>query len=255
MRQKSNSLLYTDAGDWQAKAAAPVSSIAERPVQQWTYTRFYFIIPLQDVMVDLTSHRVIVRFIPSFFLTLVWTISLAIAFAFMAYGANCQWWSFLVAALGAGLGFLAAFRMLPVTTWMAMLQDVNAIRYGAAAADFGVLVYMFVFLCFFAGGSLAYNGQNVGQAVFWGLTAVAIMAYLTTIFRRTVVTLTVSGRVFESEFSFPVDPFDMEQFRSKMLENKLALDYGTELQHSSVEAGQPVQPSVAQGYQAFGDDL
>jgi len=255
MRQKSNALTYSDAGEWQAKAAAPVSSIAERPVQQWTYTRFYFVVPLQEVIVDLTSHRVIVRFVPSFFRVLLWTIFTTVAFAFMAYGAGCQWWSFLVAAIGAGLGFLAAFRMLPVTTWITTLQDINAINYGASAANLGPMGYLFIFLCFFAGGDLAYSGNNTGQALFWGLTAVVITAYFCTIFRRTMVNLTIGGRTNGSEFSFPIDPFDMEPLRNKLLENKLALDYGTELQSSGAPISNAAQPESepVRGYQAFGD--
>jgi len=251
MRQQSNSLVYSDSGDWQAKATTPVTSIAERPVQQWTYTRFFFIVPLMEYAIDLTSHRVIVRKIPSFFITILYTLLAAVAFAGFGVGAGCGWWTFLVAALGAGMGFLAAYRMLPVRTWITTHQDINAIHYGAQAASFGVGMYLFVFICFYGGGLLASNG-DISQAVFWGLTAVVCVAYMRTIFRQTVIELTVTGRVDESEFSFPVDPFDMEHIREKLLENKLALDYGTELHHSNVSTSSTAK--TVGGYQGLGED-
>ena len=197
-RQKSNSLFYSDAGEWQAKAALPVSSVAERPVQQWSYTRFFVVIPMFEHVIDMTSHRVIVRVVPSFFLTLVWSLVCAIAFAGMAVGAGAEWsvgkaylkdrrrlkvvglggfllnatnrWSILASGLGAGLGFLAAYRMLPVRVWMAHLQDIKAIRYGATSSGGSFWFYLFVFACFYAGGLLAvYDNPSQGQtAAFLG---------------------------------------------------------------------------------------
>jgi len=258
-RQKSNALTYFDLSDSQAKSSAPVTCIPEKPVQQWTYTDFFFVLPLAETIIDMTTHRVIVRRVPTFFAVLLGTILSAIAYAGFSVGFGANWWAFLFAAIGAGMGFLSSFRMLVVRTWITTLQDITAIRYGASASGLNIWILLFVFVCFYAGGMLATN-DNVSESLFWGFTAIAFMIPFRVIFRRTKINLTVGGRVNQDEFEFPIDAFDMEPFRVKLLENKLALDYGTELT-TVLPSAPSVEPIVAkqptdgsyQGLGGYGD--
>jgi len=256
-KQISNSLTYNDLTDSQAKSAVPVTCIPEKPVQQWTFTQFFIVIPLYDTIIDLTSHRVIVRHVPSFFTTIFTTFISALAFAGFSVGFGAEWWAFLYAAIGGVLGFLAAFRMLVVRTWIATIQDVSAIKYGASAGS-SLFLFLFVFVCFYAGGLLATN-NNEAEAIYWGLTAIAFMYPFRVIFRQTKINLTIGGRVSDDQFEFPIDPFDMEHFRAKFLENKLALDYGTELSQSSIPAQSTSTSDNSSkrstSYQGFEEDI
>ena len=70
-------------------------------------------------------------------------------------------------------------------------------------------------------------GLDWGTGIFFGLIFVAFFWLLSLIMRRFALNIAVAGRVSELEFLTFMDPVDLNDLRSQLIENKMKLKYNT----------------------------
>ena len=165
LEQTTHSLTYEDL-DAGAPATSPSASIAEKSVKQWTFVRYALVvIPVRETLIDLTSHRLVVRQRPLFLATLIGSLLSGVIFLFLGIGLGIEWYSLLMAVLGAVLGFVAAYRMLLVRTTIVPIRDITAVHLGPQPVPWAWWFYLVIFIVFYAFARAMGWSTAQGQSV------------------------------------------------------------------------------------------